>query len=70
MDGAHGSTVNSKMLWSIEGKRNHQLKRKQKPSLGGWAFAFPCGSVYGLTVWMEWLPCGTAASAEGLSPTG
>jgi len=37
MAGAHGSTVNSKMLWSIEGKRDHQLKCKQKPNLNGWA---------------------------------
>jgi hypothetical protein len=44
---------------------------KKKAQLQSWAFLFDFEqSAYGLTVWVEWLPCGTAARAAGESPEG
>jgi hypothetical protein len=44
-----------------------QMKR---PAASGWAFCRLESCCYGVTDWVEWLPCGTDANAVGASPVG
>jgi hypothetical protein len=63
------ATRGGKLTQECEHSAGHSAQ-KQKTQPRELGLRFEMRPTYGLVVWMEWLPCGTAASATGFAPVG